>query len=479
MSTETADPTPKVTRLDLDQLQPDLQNANTGTDEGERLLNQSLAELGAGRSILLDKNNTIIAGNKTAGQADQVGIRKVIIVDTDGTELVAVRRTDLDLSTDPRATRLALADNRVAQLDLAWDQDILSILAQNQPEALEGLWSEQEIHALLAEQPEEQPAPRDAGPDPKEGLQAKYETASGQIWSLGPHRLLIGDSTSEDNLQRLMGTELAAMTFTDPPYGVSYESEAQGSIANDQHTQDDLVRFLRPCLANAVRWTQDTGAFYIWHATRTRKDFEWAMTAVGLEERQYITWVKDGFTLGREDYHWQIEPCFYAQKAGQRAAWYGDRTQSTVWRASTQTANETAITLGSWLHLSTGAGEDIYIRNKAPKNQRARHIRLADGESALLITAEKATDAWQVSRDPAAEYIHSTQKPVALATRALANSTRPGELVLDLFFGSGSTLIAAERSGRRAYGLELSPLFAAAILERYVQETGTLPERTT
>lgn len=472
-------PEPQIRVTPIGDLHPDPKNANLGTDEGERLLKESLTRNGAGRSILLDRNGVIIAGNKTAGQAAEVGIREVIVVQSDGSQLVAVQRTDLDLEKDPKATALALADNRVAQLDLAWDEDVLAAIASQTPDIMEGLWTEAEIRKLLTEEPEQQPETSEPGIDAREELRQKWGAEVGQIWSLGRHRMLIGDSTDQEQARRLMGTELAVCVFTDPPYGVAYESESQGDILNDQHTADALVNFLRPALDNLVRFSQDTAAFYIWHATSTRRDFEWAMDAAGLQERQYITWVKDGFTLGRADYHWQTEPCFYAEKAGQRATWYGDRTQSTVWRASTSQADNTAVSLSSWLHLSDGAGGDIWIRNRAPRNQKARHLRLNTGQRLLLLTNDGASNAWEISRDPSGEYIHPTQKPASLAQRALENSSQPGDLCLDLFLGSGSTLIGAERSSRRCYGMELDPKFAAGILERFEQETGTTPERTT
>lgn len=475
---DTAEGQPVVERTTIAHLVPDPQNANAGTEEGEQLLKSSLEDLGAGRSILIDRNGVIIAGNKTAGQAAAAGIRDVLVVETDGSQLVAVRRTDLDLRTDARAKRLALADNRVAQLDLAWDEEALAAIAAQAPEALEGLWTVQEIAALLAEEPETQAPAGDRPADTKVELQAKYGTELGQLWRLGEHRMLIADSTDPANLLRLTGPDQQAdMVFTDPPYGVSYESDVQGSIQNDAHRGDQLAQFLLPLLRNAKNAAKDTAAFYIWHATSTRRDFEYALDHAGLRELQYITWIKDSFVLGRSDYHWQTEPCFYAAKDGSRPTWYGDRTQSNVWRASIRSSDGAAVSLSTWLHLSDGRGSSIWIRNKAPKNIKSRHLRLEPGERIQLIPSDQDTDAWEITRDPVGTYIHPTQKPAALAEKAITNSSRIGDLVLDVCLGSGSTLIGAERSRRRCYGLELDPLFAAAILERFYTETGLTPER--
>lgn len=140
----------EIMRADLSDLTPDPDNANRGTERGKALLAESLAQLGAGRSILIDRNGVIIAGNKTAAEAQALGMQEVLIVQTDGSQIVAVQRMDLEKGADPRAERLALMDNRVAEADLSWDPSVLARLVNEQPEVVEGLWEGGELEKILA-----------------------------------------------------------------------------------------------------------------------------------------------------------------------------------------------------------------------------------------------------------------------------------------------------------------------------------------
>lgn len=161
-------------------------------------------------------------------------------------------------------------------------------------------------------------------------------TRKGDLWALGEHRVLCGDATDPENFKRLLGRKRAAVIFTDPPYGVSYEA-ASGSfaqIAGDNLRRDELAALLIPSLRNALKWSRPAAAFYIWHASSTREDFSFAMARAGLVELQYLIWAKPALTLGWADYQWAHEPCFYACRAGARAEFYGDRTESTVWRVA-------------------------------------------------------------------------------------------------------------------------------------------------
>jgi DNA modification methylase len=306
-------------------------------------------------------------------------------------------------------------------------------------------------------------------------------TQPGDFYQLGKHRLLCADSTVWDNVKKLTGGKLMDLVFTDPPYGVSYEA-ASGKheiIAGDGLRDDKLLaELLTPALKNMSRAAKETAGFYIWHATSTRRDFEQAMVAAGIEEKQYLIWIKDGFVMGRSDYQWQHEPCFYGQKYGGKAKWNDARDQSTVWRISLKvvsTKGETGstIALGNGLRISDGEGVEIFIQSKAPKNRRLRLVRLEQGSSFVLLPSiAAATDVWSVSRDSGADYVHPTQKPAALAMKAVKNSTVPGDSVLDLFAGSGSTLVACELTGRQSFVMELDPAFCDAIVTRWCRTTG-------
>jgi DNA modification methylase len=291
------------------------------------------------------------------------------------------------------------------------------------------------------------------------------------MWALGDHRLLCGDSTAKEDVQRAVDGK-AALVFTDPPYGVDYQSGAHDKIKNDALKDDALWKFLKTALALAVKHSGPDAAFYIWHASSTREEFAQAMKAVGLVERQYLIWVKPSITLGHADYHWAHEPVFYAHKAGASPTFYGDRAQSTVWHATLQTGGgdeRSAIALGNGLILTDGQSE-VYLQPTAPKAKKVRRQMVERGVPMAVVPDPGGTDVWMVKRDFQA--IHPTQKPVELARRAIENSSKAGDIVLDPFLGSGSTLIACEVTGRRCRGLEYSEKYVDGIVRRWQAFTG-------
>jgi DNA modification methylase len=306
-------------------------------------------------------------------------------------------------------------------------------------------------------------------------LQKKWGTAEGQLWTCGDHRILCGSCTDPANWKRLMGGKLAALCNTDPPYGVSYTSSTgKGKkwevIKGDNKREDDLLAtLLVPSMRLAVAHTEPDAAFYIWHASSTRRDFEAAIDAVGLAEKQYISWIKDAFVLGHADYHWQTEPAFYCQKAGASARWLGDRKQTTVWRIKPPAPAEMALTLANGLRLSDGEGGTLYVAPPAPKARKTRLIRLGAGESVSILPPD-TTDAWQIARDPTKDRLHPTQKPVRLFVIPIMNHTLPGDIVAEPFSGSGSQFIAAQATGRRCFGTDLDPKYVAVALERLTME---------
>ncbi|MGB8297060.1 MAG: site-specific DNA-methyltransferase, partial [Polyangia bacterium] len=318
----------------------------------------------------------------------------------------------------------------------------------------------------------------DAGADEisiADKLQAKYGVKVGQLWRLGEHRIFCGSCTEAASWKVLMGTDRGQLVHTDPPYGVDYEDAAGQTIKNDKLKQDALAKLIRQGLGHAVHFTHPDAAFYIWHASPTRRDFEFALDQVGLTERQYITWVKDSFNLGRADYHWQTEPCFYAEKAGQRAKWYGDRAQGTVWRIRALPSDGTAIAIASGILLTDGEQAQLYIQAEKPKAAKARHLRVLPDHPAVL--ADRATStAWEISRDARKDYAHPNQKPTGLARIAIQNSSKEGDIVIDQFSGSGSTLIACEMTGRRARAMDLEPKWVAVAIERWSKATNQQPE---
>jgi DNA modification methylase len=307
------------TPLRLSDLVPDPKNANLGTDRGRAALKQSLREWGAGRAVLIDRNARIIAGNKTVEQAKELNL-PLLVVKTDGTHIVAVQREDLDLQNDLRAQELAIADNRVGELDLAWDVKMLKEL-QAAGVDLSGFWSDAEFEELFSTRPEgNENAVIEPGPT---------DIARGELFELDDHRLLCGDATSAEDVARLVGSQTPALMTTDPPYGVSYDPAWRHRVNPDQRTAvgtvtgDDRAEW-------AAAWRLFRGSIaYVWHAgvkaAIVAKDLE----ATGFTIRSQIIWVKQHFALSRGDYHWQHEPAWYAVRG--KGAWRGDRCQTTVW----------------------------------------------------------------------------------------------------------------------------------------------------
>jgi len=296
---------------------------------------------------------------------------------------------------------------------------------------------------------------------------------AGDLWALGDHRVLCGDSTLAQAFDVLMGDAApAAMVFTDPPYGVSYQANEPwrkgknfSRIKNDELTGDRLAGFLGKTFKALVQKTRNEAAFYIWHPAATREDFFTAMKAAGLVERQYLIWIKPLHVIGHADYHWQHESCFYAAKDGQEPLFVGDRSQFSVWRIGLKRAKDMAYSLSKGVVVSDGKENEIFVTPSAPKAKKCRRLRIQDGQAVTLSVEAENSDVWTVGRDRGTE--HPTQKPVELSRRAISNSSQVGDIVLDPFLGSGSTLIGAEVARRRCFGIEIDPKYCDLIIRRW------------
>ncbi len=287
----------------------------------------------------------------------------------------------------------------------------------------------------------------------------------GDLWELGPHRLKVGDSTSAKDVGALFGRQAAQLVFTDPPYGVDYDS-AEGGIMNDEKKGLELEKLLVPAFRLAAKHTMEDAAFYIWHASSTRGNFEKSLIAAGLQEKQYLIWVKPAPVLGRSQYHWAHEPCFYCARQGVTPHWSGDKTQSTIWEVASKRQGSGFVAIGSGVVLVSEDGSNLFLQRNPPKGKKARTLRVNDNEPVLIATME-GSDIWHVSPDSKKDYIHPNQKPVELSVRAILNNTEPGEVVYDAFTGSGSTLIGCQRTGRVFLGMELDPKWADLIIKRW------------
>lgn len=369
------------------------------------------------------------------------------------------------------------ADNRLAELSDMDNTMLADILAEIDtgefPLELTG-YTEEDLEGIIgAIAGEDDAEPNDQDNEHEQALPPMSKL--GDLWLLGPHRLICGDATDTATIDRLMDGEKAAMVHTDPPYGVSYETQSGNfaMIKNDDKTHDELYhKLLLPAFNNYRKHTIPEAAFYIWHASSTRRDFEDAMTAAGLMENQYIIWVKNGISLGRADYQWAHEPCFYASKAGISPNFYGDRAQHTVWRVTTRQDGTMMTVLGSGIVLTDGTGGKLCITDKPPKGKKMRYVRMEEGKPIDLFQEDRMQTVWEVARET--NTLHPTQKPVEIPIRAIENSSQPGEIVLDFFGGSGSTLLGAELTGRRCYTTELDPVYCDVIISRYVTQTGNI-----
>lgn len=236
-----------------------------------------------------------------------------------------------------------------------------------------------------------------------------------------------------------MARNTADLLLTDPPYNVHYEGEA-GAIQNDNMEPLEFVRFLADAFINAKTFTRPGGAFYIWHASKTVHEFETALKQAGIQTRQQLIWNKNTFTMGRQDYQWKHEPCLYGWFDGAAHYFLDDRTQSTVFEDK---------------------GIDLKKLEKDEMLTLLKEI-FSDKISTTIISEDK----------PSRNVEHPTMKPIRLIARLIENSTQPKEIVLDLFGGSGSTLIAAEQLNRDCFMMECDPVYCDVIIHRWEILTG-------
>ena len=392
------------------ELSFDSLNTNKGTVRGREALEQSLVRYGAARSVVIDKFGRVIAGNKTVERAKALNI-PVRIVRTDGRQLIAVQRDDLDLHTDRRARELAIADNRVAELDLDWDLDVLKLL-QADGYDLSSFWTEEELAALFGNE--------HSGLTDENAVIAPGPTTiqPGDLFMLGKHRLLCGDATSPDNVTRALGGLEPVLMTTDPPYGVSYDPAwrhrampgqrtAVGKVANDDQADWSRAYQLFP-----------GDVAYVWHAGLKAGTVATSLEAAEFQIRSQIIWRKQHFALSRGHYHWGHEPAWYAVRKGATNVWRGDRTQTTVWD----------------------------VENLNPMGGHRSDENAVTG--------------------------HGTQKPVQLFVIPILNHTLPGDAIYDPFCGSGTALIAAEKTGRTCITLEIDPVYVQVAVTRWEAFTG-------
>jgi site-specific DNA-methyltransferase (adenine-specific) len=398
----------------IKDLKSDHKNARKRTDRSAKLIAESLQRYGAARSIVIDEDNRILAGNGTIEGAKAAGIKNIRVIETDGTEIIAVKRTGL---TEDEKVGLALADNRTSDLS-DWDKDMLQQLSEEHDIAP---WFDADDLAEILGEAEQLPA--EGLTDADEAPEAPEEpvTKLGDLWVLGDHRLLCGDSTDPMAMERLMEDKPADLWLTDPPYNVALgmnetpeeakkrNRRTDGKVVKNDSMSDAAFRqFLVDVYTTANCFLRPGGVFYIWHADSEGYNFRGAAHDIGWKVRQCLIWRKSSLVMGRQDYQWMHEPCLYGWTDGSAHYWASDRKQTTVMDFAKPSRN---------------------------------------GE-------------------------HPTMKPVDLFQYQMANSSKPGDTVLDSFGGSGTTLIAAERIGRKARLMELDPAYCDVIIKRWEDFTG-------
>ena len=391
---------PTIKKVDIEKLIPYARNSRTHSAEQVDQIAASIKEFGFLNPIIVDGENGIIAGHGRVMASKKLGVKELPCVDASHLS-----------ETQKRA--YIIADNKLA-LNAGWDEEMLRVEFDELSDANFDLeltgFSLDEIESLQPEVLTDGLTDEDAVPEAPE----KPVSVLGDIWQLGNHRLMCGDSTGIDAVEKLMDGHKADLLFTDPPYGVSYEGghnkkKRKGIIA-DTLEGDNLTGLFYGALSVAIPNAKDGAAFYVWYSSNKSVETYASLSKLPLTLRAVIQWYKVNSGLGAfmSQYIPNCEPCMYLHKSGCSPHWYGPSNEKTVWELKKESRNE----------------------------------------------------------------FHPTQKPVELPERAIGNSSKAGDIVLDLFGGSGSTLIACEKTGRNAYLMELDEKYVDVIINRWQDFTG-------
>lgn len=419
----------KIEDMALADLKPYERNAKKHDERQVENVMESIKQFGFSQPLVIDKNNVLIIGHCRLIAAKRLGLRAVPVV----------RMEDL---SEEQAQKLRLLDNKLNESE--WDMELL---AEDIPELdFDGFdidWGIEDLESIEGDTVE-----TEIPPEPE-----KPTAQVGDLYQLGGHRLICGDSTDPEVLRRLMGGEKADLLLTDPPYNVNYEAKEkflqktrpnkrveQGQkieIKNDSMDSERFRAFLTDAFTAAKEQLRPGAAFYIWHADVEGLNFRTAATAAGLQIRQCLVWVKQHFVLGRQDYQWIHEPCLYG-----------------------------------W--IDGGAHYFINDRTKATALEYPQDLKKLKKEELLALLEKILQEPQDVihMKKPTVSSLHPTMKPTELMGDLIKNSTRKGEKVLDSFGGSGTTLMACEQLGRTCYMAELNPVYIDVIIKRWEEYTG-------
>jgi DNA modification methylase len=389
----------RIEYLPLADLRPYENNARTHSADQVAQIAASIRAFGWTNPILADETGGVIAGHGRLAAAVQLGLAEVPVVRLEGL-------------ADQQRRALVLADNKLA-MNAGWDEKLL--VAE-----LQGLGDLQGVVGFSADELMRLLGGHDGLTDPDEVPPVPDEpvTRPGDVWLLGPHRLVCGDATCAADVAAALAGVAPHLMVTDPPYGVEYDADWRNHAIRSDGSAI-AGRAIGPVTNDdRLDWREAYALFpgdvaYVWHADRHASAVQASVEAAGFDIRCQVIWAKGRFAIGRGDYHWQHEPCWYAVRKGKTGHWSGDRSQSTLWEIS---------------HSKSETG-------------------------------------------------HSTQKPVECMRRPIENNSSVGQAVYDPFLGSGTTLIAAEMMGRVCHGLEIDPGYCDVAVTRWENFTGRKAER--
>ena len=403
----------------LEELKP-YENNPRKNDEAVEYVANSIKEFGFKVPIVIDKNNVIVTGHTRYKASQKLGLKTVPCIIAD------------DL-TEEQIKAFRLADNKVGEI-AEWD---LNLLEQELEEIQDTDMSMFDFDLSSLDNEEEKEVIEDNYEiEIPEEPKAKY----GDIYQLGNHRLMCGDSTKEEDVAKLMNGNKADLVVTDPPYNVAIENSKGMTIKNDDMSNEEFKLFLTKAFNCLNKNLKEGGAFYVWFASREHINFENALNENQLKVRQELIWNKNSLIMGRQDYQWKHEPCLYGWKDGAPHFFVDDRTQTTVIEDK----------------------KPDFKKMKKEEMQKLLEDIYSDKISTTIINEDK----------PTINDLHPTMKPLKLISRQIKNSSKQNEIVLDLFGGSGSTLMTCEQLNRINYSMEYDPKYVDVIINRWETFTG-------
>lgn len=409
----------EITYLPTNQLTPYKNNAKLHPQEQIDQIKNSIREFGMNDPIAVcGEDNIIVEGHGRLIACQQMGMDTVPVI-------------RLDHLTEEERKAYTLAHNKLT-MNTDFDLEILEqeLKEINLNMADYGFDSIDESDVEIEEDGFDF--------DEEEEMQQEAKSKLGEIYQLGNHRLMCGDSTSSNDVIALMDSQEADLVITDPPYNVNISNSQGMTIHNDNMGDEDFTEFLTKAFQNMEMALKAGGAFYVWYAAMNHTNFEKALKTSGLKPRQQLVWVKNSLSLGRADYQWIHEPCLYGWKDGEGHYFTYDRTQCT-------------------------AIESKAINFDELDKQQAIKMLKEIYESETTVIKEKK---------PSVDKLHPTMKPVTMMGKLIRNSSKKGEMILGLFGGSGSTLIACDELGRTCYTMEYDPHYVDVIIERWETLTG-------